>query len=103
MEQKQKFFFDKFFSKYNSLIFVKIVNGVIRTLNNVYTIFKNNNPNFNGSVSIYAHSLGSVIAYDILTNWSPFNLYDEFITKAIVRFFTYNFLKHFFTSFFYNL
>lgn len=57
---------------------------MIKSLNNVYSIFIKNNPTFNGAVSIFAHSLGSVIAYDILTNWSPFLLYDEFVTNAIV-------------------
>uniref|UniRef100_A0A915EM69 DDHD domain-containing protein n=1 Tax=Ditylenchus dipsaci TaxID=166011 RepID=A0A915EM69_9BILA len=61
----------------------EIVNGVIQTLNNVYTIFMKNNPTFDGAVSIFAHSLGCVISYDILTNWSPFLLYDEFVTNAI--------------------
>ena len=32
-----------------------------------------------------AHSLGSVIAYDILTNWSPFLLYDQFVSNAIAE------------------
>ncbi|CAD5216486.1 unnamed protein product [Bursaphelenchus xylophilus] len=61
----------------------EIVNGVIRCLNVTYTKFVKNNPNFNGAVSIFAHSLGSVIAYDIITNWSPLLLYDEFVTNAI--------------------
>ena len=46
-----------------------------------------NNPGFGGKISILAHSLGSVITYDILTNWSPLLLYDEFVTNAIVSLF----------------
>ncbi|KAI6211527.1 DDHD domain-containing protein [Aphelenchoides besseyi] len=61
----------------------EIVNGVIQCLNRTYRTFVNNNPKFNGSVSIFAHSLGSVIAYDIVTNWSPLLLYNKFITNAI--------------------
>uniref|UniRef100_A0A7E4ZUV3 DDHD domain-containing protein n=1 Tax=Panagrellus redivivus TaxID=6233 RepID=A0A7E4ZUV3_PANRE len=61
----------------------EIINGVIRSMNHTYSIFKRNNPNFTGNVSIVAHSLGSVITYDILTNWSPLLLYDEFVTNAI--------------------
>lgn len=71
------------------------MNGVVRTMNNVYSVFMKNNPQFNGSVSIYAHSLGSVIAYDILTNWSPFLLYDEFVTGAMVYNFEYLLIFYF--------
>lgn len=53
-------------------------------MNNTYSIFKRNNPNFKGNVSLVAHSLGSVIAYDVLTNWSPLLLYDQFVTTSIV-------------------
>jgi hypothetical protein len=63
----------------------EIVNGVIRCLNMTYTKFVASNPKFEGTVSIFAHSLGSVIAYDILTSWSPLVLYDEFITNAIEK------------------
>lgn len=63
----------------------QIINGVIRCLNSTYSKFVKNNPTFNGPVSIFAHSLGSVIAYDIITNWSPLLLYDEFVTNAIER------------------
>lgn len=63
----------------------EIVNGVIKCLNTVYTTFIENNPNFTGPISIIGHSLGSVITYDILTNWSPFLLYDKFVNNAIVE------------------
>lgn len=72
------------YGQLSSLCWLQIVNGVIRTMNCVFDTFRENNPNFNGSVSIFAHSLGSVIAYDIVTNWSPLLLYDEFVTNAIV-------------------
>uniref|UniRef100_A0A914Z016 DDHD domain-containing protein n=1 Tax=Panagrolaimus superbus TaxID=310955 RepID=A0A914Z016_9BILA len=61
----------------------EIINGVIRSMNHTYQIFARNNPNFSGKVSLVAHSLGSVIAYDVLTNWSPLLLYDQFVTTAI--------------------
>ena len=35
-------------------------------MNTKYAMFSKNNPEFSGSVSILAHSLGSVIAYDVL-------------------------------------
>lgn len=41
-------------------------------MNRLYTKFCSRNPSFverNGKISIVAHSLGSVIAYDILTLW----------------------------------
>ena len=41
-------------------------------MNNLYTKFCSRNPSFlerNGKVSIVAHSLGSVITYDILMLW----------------------------------
>ncbi|VDL77023.1 unnamed protein product [Nippostrongylus brasiliensis] len=44
---------------------------------------KENNPTFSGPVSIFAHSLGSVIIYDILLRWSPFLLYDKYVTQAM--------------------
>ena len=31
-----------------------------------YNEFMKRNPNFNGTVSIFAHSLGSVMVYDLL-------------------------------------
>uniref|UniRef100_A0AC34QMG2 DDHD domain-containing protein n=1 Tax=Panagrolaimus sp. JU765 TaxID=591449 RepID=A0AC34QMG2_9BILA len=61
----------------------EIINGVIKCMNSTYDLFMKNNPGFTGKVSILAHSLGSVITYDILTNWSPLFLYDKFVTNAI--------------------
>lgn len=61
----------------------EIIDGVTRCLNLTYKKFIQSHPKFNGPVSIFAHSLGSVICYDILTNWSPLILYEKFITKAI--------------------
>uniref|UniRef100_A0A0N5BEZ6 DDHD domain-containing protein n=1 Tax=Strongyloides papillosus TaxID=174720 RepID=A0A0N5BEZ6_STREA len=61
----------------------EIINGVIRQLNSVYKIFIKNNPEFKGNVSIFAHSLGSVILYDILSNWSPLKIYDEYVSKSL--------------------
>jgi len=63
----------------------EIINGVIRCLNTAYGNFIKSHPNFNGPVSIFAHSLGSVIAYDIVTSWSPLVFYDEFVTQAIEK------------------
>lgn len=45
----------------------QIISNVSQELNRVYGIFKSRNPNFKGTVSIYGHSLGSVIGYDIST------------------------------------
>lgn len=51
---------------------LQIIDGVRDGMINLYTKFCSRNPSFleqNGKVSIVAHSLGSVIAYDILTLW----------------------------------
>jgi len=63
----------------------EIINGVIRCLNIAYGNFIKSHPNFNGPVSIFAHSLGSVIAYDIVMKWSPLVFYDEFVTQEIEK------------------
>ncbi|CAI5443808.1 unnamed protein product [Caenorhabditis angaria] len=69
---------------YQSPLFrTEIIRGVTSQLNRVYKLFKSNNPNFTGSVSIFGHSLGSVICYDILTQYSPLMLYDKYVTKSI--------------------
>lgn len=50
----------------------EIIDGVRDEMNRLYAMFCARNPDFserNGKVSIVAHSLGSVIAYDILTLW----------------------------------
>jgi hypothetical protein len=44
-----------------------IYNEVATQLNVAYQTFKNDHPNFTGKVSILAHSLGSVICFDLLT------------------------------------
>lgn len=45
----------------------RITMEVVRKINLVYENYCRNNPDFNGSASILGHSLGSVIAYDILS------------------------------------
>ncbi|KAJ3273183.1 hypothetical protein HDV01_004698 [Terramyces sp. JEL0728] len=45
----------------------EMIQHVSSEINRVYRIYKQKNPLFNGTVSIYGHSLGSVIAYDIAT------------------------------------
>lgn len=50
----------------------EIIDGVREEMNRLYTMFCTRNPSFlekGGKVSIVAHSLGSVITYDILTLW----------------------------------
>ncbi|EFP08155.1 CRE-IPLA-1 protein [Caenorhabditis remanei] len=69
---------------YQSPLFrTEIVRGVVAQLNRTYKLFKANNPQFNGHVSIFGHSLGSVICYDVLTQYSPLMLYDKYVTKSI--------------------
>lgn len=45
-----------------------ILDSVVNSLNFVYRKFINRNPNFQGKVSIFAHSLGSVLCWDVLCN-----------------------------------
>ncbi|OQR98595.1 phospholipase [Achlya hypogyna] len=45
-----------------------IVDSVTEQLNSKYKIFLEEHPGWNGKVSIFGHSLGSVITYDILTH-----------------------------------
>ncbi|KAI8895399.1 DDHD domain-containing protein [Globomyces pollinis-pini] len=43
----------------------EMIKHVSSELNRVYRLYKSKNPHFNGTVSIYGHSLGSVLGYDI--------------------------------------
>jgi hypothetical protein len=45
----------------------EMLQHITSELNRIYALYKERNPKFNGKVSIYGHSLGSVLAYDILT------------------------------------
>ncbi|KAJ3207117.1 hypothetical protein HDU67_007672 [Dinochytrium kinnereticum] len=49
----------------------EMVKHVTEELNRIYRTFMQRNPKFNGKVSIYGHSLGSLLAFDILCN-QPF-------------------------------
>ncbi|KAJ3187532.1 hypothetical protein HDU85_006827 [Gaertneriomyces sp. JEL0708] len=44
----------------------EMVKYVTEELNRIYRLFKERNPKFNGKVSILGHSLGSLLAFDIL-------------------------------------
>ncbi|KAG9510669.1 Phospholipase DDHD2 [Fragariocoptes setiger] len=48
-----------------------IVDNVGNEMNRLYALFLLRNPNFRGSVSIAGHSLGSIIAFDLLANQEP--------------------------------
>ncbi|KAG1699779.1 hypothetical protein DVH05_012672 [Phytophthora capsici] len=45
-----------------------IVDSVTQQLNEKYRVFMDEHPGWDGKVSIFAHSLGSMISYDILTH-----------------------------------
>ncbi|TPX60451.1 hypothetical protein SpCBS45565_g07522 [Spizellomyces sp. 'palustris'] len=49
----------------------EMIKHVTDELNRIYQLFKERNPKFNGKVSILGHSLGSLLAFDILCN-QPF-------------------------------
>ncbi|KAI8834628.1 DDHD domain-containing protein [Chytriomyces cf. hyalinus JEL632] len=44
----------------------QMVNHVIEEMNRIYTAYLERNPTFNGKISVYGHSLGSLLAFDIL-------------------------------------
>ncbi|KAJ3033967.1 hypothetical protein HDV00_005610 [Rhizophlyctis rosea] len=44
----------------------EMVNHVTRELNRIVRLYRQHNPDFNGKVSLYGHSLGSLLAFDIL-------------------------------------
>lgn len=46
----------------------KMTSTVVRDANRIYRLFCKRNPNFKGKVSIIAHSLGTALATDILSN-----------------------------------
>lgn len=52
---------------YNQTIMTNVGNEI----NRLYSLFMENHPNFNGSVSLAGHSLGSVILFDLLANQLP--------------------------------
>ncbi|XP_072032458.1 phospholipase DDHD1-like isoform X2 [Amphiura filiformis] len=61
----------------------EIVKALHIELNRLYHLFCSRNPGFEangGRVSIFAHSLGCVIVYDILTGWNPIHLYDQYLS-----------------------
>ncbi|KAF0692097.1 Aste57867_16765 [Aphanomyces stellatus] len=45
-----------------------VINSVTEQLNTKYKVFMDEHPGWNGQISIFAHSLGTVITYDILTH-----------------------------------
>jgi hypothetical protein len=45
-----------------------MVTHVIEEMNRIYSLFISKNPKFQGRVSVYGHSLGSLLAFDILCN-----------------------------------
>lgn len=48
-----------------------IINNVGDEINRLYTLFMEKHPNFNGTVSLAGHSLGSVIVFDLLAHQIP--------------------------------
>ena len=46
----------------------EMIRHVAIETNRVYRLYLSRNPHFTGKVSIYGHSLGSVLAYDVITH-----------------------------------
>lgn len=64
----------------------EIIHSLENNLNRLYQMFCERHPYFEpngGKVSIIAHSLGCVIAYDIITGWNPITLYDQYVSAVI--------------------
>ncbi|KAI7750804.1 hypothetical protein M8C21_019710 [Ambrosia artemisiifolia] len=65
-----------------------IIDSVSNQLNKLYLKFLKRNPDYDGKVSLYGHSLGSVLSYDILchqeTLTSPFPM--EWIYKDKIKY-----------------
>ncbi|KAJ9676198.1 hypothetical protein PVL29_024946 [Vitis rotundifolia] len=63
-----------------------IINSVSNQLNRLYLKFLKRNPGYDGKVSIYGHSLGSVLSYDILCHQdnlsSPFPMDATYIEQT---------------------
>lgn len=59
----------------------EIVHGLQRELLRIHGMFMKRNPNFAGKISVFAHSLGTVIMHDIMTGWSPESLFEEYLKK----------------------
>ncbi|XP_073302244.1 phospholipase SGR2-like isoform X1 [Primulina huaijiensis] len=51
-----------------------IIDSVSNQLNKLYLKFLKRNPGYDGKVSLYGHSLGSVLSYDILCHQEALNL-----------------------------
>ncbi|KAJ3312040.1 hypothetical protein HDV04_003427 [Boothiomyces sp. JEL0838] len=63
----------------------EMIQHVSTEINRVYRIYKQKNPQFNGTISIYGHSLGSVIAYDIATTQKSQYSYREKQTQLATQ------------------
>lgn len=46
----------------------EMISHVTEEMNRIYRLYKKRHPNFKGKVSVYGHSLGSLLAFDILSN-----------------------------------
>lgn len=58
------FIFDQHFYSYCQ----EIMDSVTDKMNAVYLEYKRRNPEFEGEISIVAHSLGGVISFELLSN-----------------------------------
>lgn len=82
----------------------EIISYLAKELNRLYQLFVQLNPNFEsngGKVSILGHSLGSVLAYDLITN-SCHSLHPETNQWTKVRFKLFDFFKYLVYLFFFE-
>lgn len=67
----------------------EMIRSLRSELNRLYSMFCARSPYFEnkgGKVSVLSHSLGTVLLYDILTNWSPAKIYEYLETLDIVSY-----------------
>ena len=56
-----------------TLVFQAILDTVVSEINRLFTLFSERNEDFKGKVSIMGHSLGSLIAFDLLSHQTASN------------------------------
>lgn len=59
----------------------EIVEELRSEINRLHKMFLQRNRDFRGKISVFAHSLGSVIMHDIMTGWTPHTYVEEYLKK----------------------
>ena len=62
------------FYYYSPIYQQEILDSCQRSIQKTISKFQNRNPDFTGDYNIFAHSLGTIVSYDLLTGWLPSQL-----------------------------